>query len=88
MLAGIGFVLPLVLDGATAGAIGWFLAGPAAIALIGIFLVQDAKARSTGWYAQSDLADIGRRVVIVIAVIAVALNAWEIANDVARGVWR
>jgi len=88
VLAVAGIVLPLVFHGATVGTIGWLLAGPIAIVLLGVFQLRDATSRSTGWYAQSDLADWGRRLVVVLTVVAVALNAWEIANDVARGIWR
>lgn len=53
-----------------------------------MFVTADAKRRESGWYAPSDLAEWGRRILIIAALVAVALCAWFIANDVARGMWR
>ncbi|NHB85037.1 hypothetical protein G7085_11625 [Tessaracoccus sp. HDW20] len=92
---GIGLLLTLAaalvaLIGrtATTGLIGWILAGPLAIGTVAMFAVADAKRRESGWYAPSDLADWGRRILIVAALVVVAVCAWFIANDVARGMWR
>lgn len=92
---GIGLILgiaavaiALIGQTATAGLIGWILAGPLAIGTVAMFSVSDAKRRESGWYAPSDLADWGRRLLIVLALAAVAVCAWFIANDVARGMWR
>ncbi len=81
-------VLALIGRTATTGLIGWVLAGPLAIGAVAMFAVADAKKRESGWYAPSDLADWGRRILIVLALLAVTLCAWFIANDVARGMWR
>lgn len=83
-----GFVVFLVGRGATMGVIGWVLAGPLAISVLGLYTVQDAKRAQTGWYRPSSTAEWGRRIVIVAALVVVALNAFLIANDVARGMWR
>ena len=84
--AGLGFFF--VGPGATAGVIGWVLAGPLAISVLGAFVLVDAKRAETGWYRPSLVADWGRRAVILSALVAVSLNAFLIANDVARGLWR
>lgn len=81
-------VLALIGRSATMGLIGWVLAGPLAIGAVALFSVADAKQRESGWYAPSDLAEWGRRILIVLALVAVTLCAWFIANDVARGMWR
>ena len=88
LLAGVSLVLALVGQSATAGLIGWILAGPLAISTIAIFSIADGKRRESGWYSPSDLAVWGRRAIIVLALVAVAVCAWFIANDVARGQWR
>lgn len=88
LLGGAAVVIALIGRTATTGLIGWILAGPAAIGAVAMFAVTDAKRRESGWYAPSDVADWGRRLLIVLALVAVALCAWFIANDVARGVWR
>lgn len=86
VVTGIGFFI--AGHGATAGVIGWVLAGPVAITALGLFIIMDAKRAETGWYRPSVMADWGRRVIVLLALVAVALNAFLIANDVARGLWR
>lgn len=80
-------VTALIGQSATTGLIGWVLAGPLAIGSLAMFITADARRRESGWYTPSDLADWGRRILIVVALITVALCAWFIANDVARGMW-
>lgn len=83
----VALVLALVFEGATLGLIAWFLAGPLAIFMIGVFNAADMKRRESGWYAPSGLADWGRRLAVLLALVAVGFSAWLIANDVARGIW-
>lgn len=87
LLSVVALVLALVTKGATMGLIAWILAGPLAITAVALFTSADAKKRESGWYAPSDLAEWGRRLAIVLALVAVGFSAWLIANDVARGVW-
>ncbi|WP_296136621.1 hypothetical protein [uncultured Tessaracoccus sp.] len=87
LLSVVALVLALVLDGATTGLVAWVLAGPLAITAIALFTSADAKRRESGWYAPSGLAEWGRRLAVVLALVAVGFAAWLIANDVARGVW-
>lgn len=72
---------------ATFGVIGWTLAGPLAIGAVAMFLVADSKARQNPWFVGSDALDWLRRAVIALALLGVALNAYSIAHDVARGMW-
>ena len=69
------------------GLIAWVLAGPLAITAVALFTSADGKKRESGWYRPSGLAEWGRRIAVVLALVAVALAAWLIASDVARGVW-
>lgn len=87
LLSLVALVLALILDGATAGLIAWILAGPLAITAVALFTSADAKQRESGWYSPSGAAEWGRRLAVVLALVAVALSAWLIANDVARGMW-
>ncbi|WP_297741480.1 hypothetical protein [uncultured Tessaracoccus sp.] len=87
LLSLAAFVLALVGRGATMGVIAWVLAGPLAITAVALFTSADGKKRESGWYRPSALAEWGRRVAVVLALVAVAFAAWLIASDVARGVW-
>lgn len=87
LLSVVALVIAIIASGATMGLVAWLLAGPFAITAIALFTSADAKRRESGWYTPSGLADWGRRFAVVLALVAVALAAWLIANDVARGVW-
>lgn len=63
---------------------GWVLAGPVAIGLLATFLIKDAKGRQDPWYAIDGATPWLRRVLVVVALIAIAVNAWTIADAVAR----
>lgn len=82
-----GLVMALVLKGATMGLVAWVVAGPLAISMVGVYNAADMKRRESGWYAPSGLADWGRRLAILLALVAVGFAAWLVANDVARGTW-
>ncbi len=82
------FTAFFIAPGATVGVVGWVLGGPLAIGAMAFFITADGKRRATGNYAPTDLALWGRRVIICAALLAVCLNAWIIAHDVARGIWR
>lgn len=76
-----------VMRTATYGVIGWILGGPLAIGAVAIFLFADSRARQSPWFVGSDGLAWLRRVVIALALVAVALNAYLIAHDLARGIW-
>lgn len=62
----------------------WALGGPVAIGLLAVFVTTDNTARANPWYAESAVSVWGRRALVVFALVAVALNAWTIADHVAR----
>lgn len=80
-------VIALVSDSATLASAGWMLGGPLAIGSLAVFLQKDTLRRSQPWYAESSLVPWLRRGLVFLAILAVALNAWTIANAVARGAW-
>jgi len=80
-------VIALVSESATVASVGWMLGGPLAIGALAVFLQVDTQRRSQPWYAESSLIPWLRRGLVFLAIIAVALNAWTIANSVARGTW-
>jgi hypothetical protein len=65
--------------------LGWLIGGPGAIGVLAVFVQSDTRRRVEPLYAESPLADWGRRAVVVMSLVAVALNAWSIADFVARG---
>ena len=73
-----------VLGGIALGIAGWALGGPVAIGLFAFFVSVDGRRRAEPWYAASVLADVGRRVLVLACLAAVALNAWQIADYVSR----
>lgn len=85
--AGVGLVLPLISHTLGLGVIGWSLGGLVAIGLLGVFHWRDLERRSQGMAADSQTADWLRRFLVVTAVGAVALNAWVIADELARANW-
>ena len=87
LLVVVSAVVALVTASATVSVIGWFLGGPLAIGSVAMFLVADSRARQEAWYVASDALTWLRRAVVCLALVAVALNAWTIANAVARGAW-
>ena len=64
----------------------WAIGGPVAIGLLAMFIAADNKLRANPWYAESPLAVWGRRALVLLALVAVGLNAWTIADHFARTV--
>lgn len=87
VLAVASIVVALVSDSATLASVGWTLGGPLAIGSLAVFLQIDTRRRSQPWYAESSFVPWLRRGLVFLAILAVALNAWTIANSVARGTW-
>jgi len=86
-LASVAIVIAVVSDSASFASVGWMLGGPLAIGCLAVFLQKDTRRRSQPWYAESSLVPWLRRGLVFLAILAVALNAWTIANAVARGAW-
>ena len=85
--ASLGLVIPLISRRPGLALIGWSLGGLVAVGLLGVFLWRDLERRSQGVAADSHAADWLRRLLVVAAVVSVALNAWVIADAIARGNW-
>lgn len=83
----VGLLVAVIWGGATGGLVGWLIAGPVAIVLIGLCLASDAKRRGTGWYKPSDLMPWLLRGAVLLAFAGVIAGAWAVASDVARGRW-
>lgn len=66
--------------------VAWAVGGPVAIGLLALFITADNKSRANPWYAESPLARWGRRALVLLALVAVGLNAWTIADHFARTV--
>ncbi len=64
----------------------WAIGGPVAIGLLAMFTAADNESRANPWYAESPLAVWGRRALVLLALVAVGLNAWTIADHFARTV--
>jgi hypothetical protein len=87
LLAIAGMAVGLGVDSASLAVVGWTLAGPLAVGAFGVFLVSDVRRRAQPMYAESSAANWARRALIVLATAGVALNAWTIADALARGTW-
>lgn len=86
-LAVVGAVLGLIFRSATWSVLGWLLSGPAAIGMLAVFALVDAARRQRLWYVPGQVAGWLRRALVVTALLAIAVNAWIIADAVARGRW-
>lgn len=75
----------LVSSSPKVAAVAWLLGGPVAIGLLAVFVSKDTVRRAEPFYAVSFVAEWGRRLLVVLALVAVAVNAWTIADFVARG---
>ena len=88
LLAGFGVATAAlvlgVLGGFVPSVVGWVLGGPVAIGLFAVFVTVDGRRRAEPWYAGSAAADGGRRLLVVACLVAVALNAWQIADHISR----
>ena len=78
-------VLNLATSSWSLATVAWTLGGPVAIGLLGVFTQQDTARRADPWYAESAFTPWGRRLLVVVSLVAVALSAWTIADFVARG---
>lgn len=78
-------VLNLVTSSWSLATVAWTLGGPVAIGMLGVFTQRDTARRADPWYADSGFTPWGRRLLVVISLVAVALSAWTIADFVARG---
>lgn len=90
LLAGLVFALAsigvaVVTNSLWLNVAAWFFGGPVAIALLAVFAQADTARRANPWYAEAPLADWARRALVLLSLVAVAYNAWKIADFFARG---
>ncbi|KRB75811.1 hypothetical protein ASE01_12170 [Nocardioides sp. Root190] len=71
-------------DGVPLAVLGWVLAGPLAIGVLAIFLLQDSRRRAGSWYAPAAAAAPLTAVLVVTALVVVGLHAYHVADVVAR----
>jgi hypothetical protein len=83
----VGLVIPLFTDSHRLAIIGWLLGGTVSILLLATYLHFDLTRRSEGLSRDSAFAPWLRRLLLVLAAGAVTLNAWTIADAVARNSW-
>lgn len=68
-------VLIAVLPWGFTGLIGWLLAGPAAILMLGTFTTTDVRRRAAGMYASRPIATTLYWVAATLTIIAVIVTA-------------
>lgn len=86
-VAGAGVALPLFDDSIPTAAVGWALGGVVALLLWGVFVVRDGARRAQGFALVSTAAKWLGPLLVVLAAGAVAINAWAIADELARRPW-
>ena len=84
LLALLAIARFFVVDSTGAAMVAWFVGGPVAIGLVALHIGMDVKRRADPWYAESPLDDVLRRVVIALTLLAVVLNAYTVADHLAR----
>lgn len=82
-----GIAIPLATRSHPLAILGWALGGITSILLLAAFSHYDLKRRSEGLSRDSALAPWLRRLLLLLAAIAVGLNAWTISDAVARSSW-
>jgi hypothetical protein len=62
-----------------AAAVGWFLAGPAAIGVLAVFTLVDTRRRTDAVYSAPSWIGAAYWAVVVVCLIGIAAGAWELA---------
>ena len=84
VLALFAIGLFFVTDSTGAAIAGWLVGGPVAIGLVALHTGMDLKRRADPWYAESGIDNALRRGTIVLTLLAVVLNAYTVADHLAR----
>lgn len=81
---GVGVAVTGLVLGSWIAILGWALAGPLAIAVMGLFIKADTERRAEPVYMRPDWMGIAYAVVVGLSVIGVLVGAWGFANVVGR----
>lgn len=81
----VSAILWVLNDSIPLGVVGWLLAGPLAVGLWAMFLIQDNRRRVAAWYAPSSLTVPLRVALLFLAFAMVALHAYHVADQLSRG---
>ncbi|MCD9153128.1 hypothetical protein [Aeromicrobium duanguangcaii] len=79
-----GLVVGLALRTSALNLLGWFVGGVVALVFFGMFLVKDARRYTEGLVFSSTWTFPLKCVVLVLALSAIVLNAWRVADVVSR----
>jgi hypothetical protein len=63
---------------------GWLAGGFGSIGLLAVFTVVDSRRRTDPWYTGRRAVSYARTALILMAALAVALNAWQFADWASR----
>ncbi|WP_158282880.1 DUF1643 domain-containing protein [Nocardioides silvaticus] len=85
--AAAGIAIPLVTASHNLALVGWLVGGTVSILLMAFFTRRDLARRGEGLARDSALAPWLRRLLLCAAAVAVVLNAWTIADALARDSW-
>ncbi|MDT4994076.1 MAG: hypothetical protein QOH97_3968 [Actinoplanes sp.] len=59
---------------------GWLIGGFAGVGMLAVFTLVDSRRRADSWYAVRPLAGRLRGMLVLLAIGAVALDAWRFAD--------
>lgn len=82
----VGLSLVAALVAVLAGAniwvagVAWVLAGPLAFSTLALYISRDTRERGRGTYTAPTWAQAGYWVAVVVALVAVVVTAWRIAQ--------
>jgi hypothetical protein len=81
----VGLALGLMSSGSPGLSLaGWLVGGLGAITVLAWFTLADSRRRTSSWYSSSKAAEWTRGTLAVIAVLVVAVNAYQFADWISR----
>lgn len=85
LIAGFSGALAIAADTAVRSLlVAWFLAGPVAVVVFGLYLSRDTRARANALYTSPSWLAWAVRLVVVLIGAAVVVSAWGLADWAAR----